>query len=293
MEKQFKASAIGSNADIQAGVDISKVVGGYFENPENTKGFCEVGIKPLEGQLPHEVRFVDFGGGDGFLASQVEMYLKNDGFVVDALVMDGNESYVEKAKQRGLATTICNLEECNIDGVNLATVRAVLHYNPPEKQLAIINNICRSLNEGGYFVHQVSSGSDANCKLRSAIVNIPELGRAGSGQYHWTSIDETLKIHNESGFSDTKLAGFAPGASWGPDEQWDRFNAKRSAAAKEAGDVVAVNEIEEVKKKYLEKANILIEDFLEKYGVEETGIEKLADGRYMVNYQYPIIVSKK
>ncbi len=293
MEKEFKASAIGSNADMQAGVDISKVVGGYFENPENTKGFCEVGIKPLESALPHEIRFVDFGGGDGFLASQVEVYLKAEGFVVDTLVIDGNQSYVEKAKQRGLATDTCNLEECGVERVTLATMRAVLHYNPPERQKAIIRNICRSLGEGGYFVHQVSSGSDVNCQLRSAIVNIPELGRAGSGQYHWTSINETLKIHNESGFSDTKLVGFAPGASWGPDEQWDRFNAKRSREAKEAGDTKTMTEIEEIQKRYLEKATALIEDYLEKYGADETGIERRSDGRYMVNYQYPIIVSKK
>lgn len=293
MDKPFEASAIGSKADIQAGVDISKVVGGYFENPANTKAFCDIGIKPIEGNLPHKIFLVDFGGGQGFLASRVEEYLAADGFEVSSLVADGNASYLDEAKKKGLAVVACNLEECAFENVNLATMRAVLHYNNPEKQLAIIKSIYGCLIDGGYFVHQASSGSEVNSRLRSEIVNIPALGRAGNGQYHWTSTSETLGLHQESGFAESVVFGFAPGAAWGPEEQWDRFNAKRTHEAREAGDTTVVAQIENTRAEYLAAAQTLIEDYLEKYGAEETGIEKLSDGRFMIHYEYPIIVSKK
>lgn len=293
MNKPFEASAIGSKADIQAGVDISKVVGGYFENPDNVKAFCEIGIRPIIEKLPPKVRYVDFGGGQGFLGLGVKEYLVAQGLTPEATVADGNTSYLGEAGKLGLTTVACNLEACAFEGVQLATMRAVLHYNSPEKQLAIVKNIQQCLAVDGYFVHQVSSGSDVNSRLRSDIVNIPALARAGSGQYHWTSIDETLKLHKACGFSESNVVGFAPGAAWGPEEQWDRFNAKRLRDAQATKDDALITEIEHARDEYLAAAQQLIEEYLAKYGAEETGVETLPDGRYMVHYQYPIIVSKK
>ncbi len=226
MLKKFRASAIGSRADIKAGVDISKVHGGYFSSPKNTKSLLRIGVAAIEKNVPKIVKYADFGGGQGLLARPVVDFLKTKGHTVRAVVADSNENYLAEAKKKGLAVALCNLESCPISDLDLLTMRAVIHYNTPPKQRKIIRNVFSSLKVGGYFVHQVSSGSVANCTLRAAIVNLPELGRGGAGKYHWTSVDEALQLHENAGFSDTYIAGYAPSASWGPEEQWERFNKK-------------------------------------------------------------------
>lgn len=289
----FQASAIGSRADMAAGVEISKVHGGYFSNPENTRQFCEIGLVPIQAHLPSSLLYIDAGGGEGFLCQSVLEYLQRVGYVVGAIVADGNQQYLDRAQARKLKTVLCNLEDGPFTGVDLITMRAVLHYNTPERQVAILRSMYQALKEGGYLVHQVSSGSDVNSKLRSAIVNIPELGRAGAGNYHWTSLNETIDLHTRAGFLSTELVGYAAPASWGPVEQWDRFNRKRFEDAQAREDVQAVAEIEQTRLIYLEKANGLIAEYERDFDQQETGIEQQHDGSYLIHYQYPIIVSRK
>lgn len=289
----FESKAIGSKADMAANVDISKVYGGYFANPENARLFCKIGLGNALSQLPRKITYLDFGGGQGLLAEPIKRYLEENGHTVRAVVADGNQAFLEKAATIGLETMLCNLEDARMRDTDLITMRAVLHYNPPDKQRQILKAAYEALKDGGYLVHQVSSGSDANSQLRSAIVNIPELGRAGAGSYHWTSIDETVELHKQAGFSTTEVAGFAPSNSWGPEEQWDRFNTKRLEEAHVKNDIGTISQIEAEKTNYLAKASRVIEDFIRRFGEQETGVEKLANGSYLIHYQYPIIVSKK
>lgn len=168
-------------------------------------------------------------------------------------------------------------------------MRAVLHYNVPEKQVLIIKNIFNSLKKGGYLVHQNSSGNKGNCELRSALVNIPELGRAGAGNYHWISEEEYLSLAKEAGFSETIQVGYAKANSWSPEEQWNRFNQNLTKRIQESGSVIGLEEIEKRKGTYLNKANKLIEEYTTKYGKEYLGIKQDLN----IEYSYPIIVSRR
>lgn len=291
MHKQFEASASGSKADIQSGVDISKVHGGYFSNLKNAQDFCDVGIAPIEKSLPVEMSYMDFGGGQGFLGRLVKEYLEGCGHTVTELIVDANPSYLDVASKTGLHTKMENLETGVFDAVDLITIRAVLHYNLPEAQLAILKNVRQSLREGGFFVHQLSAArSLANNELRSALVNIPSLGRDGSGSYNWISESDAMQLHLAAGFSNATVVGHASSGSWGPESQWTRFNENLEKAATTPEEIQTLLERKTL---YISQANAMIEEYVQRYGNEETGVEKLADGSYLVHYEYPIIVSKR
>lgn len=289
----MKISSIGTNADSEAKVDISKVHGGYFSDPKNTKIFNELGIAPLLKDLPDIVKYVDFGGGQGYLTTSVKQYIEGAGKKVDAIVADANQEYLNIAAKSGLATRLCNLEDADFSGLDLVTMRAVLHYNSPSNQLSILKNISKSLKDGGYLVHQNSSGNKENCALRSAIVNIPELGRVGTGNYHWVCEDEYIDSIKRVGFASTISAGYAPTNSWGPDEPWDRFNSEKMKTALANGDKGFLSSLESRKKIYLEKAYNLIQEYGDKYDREYVGINELPNGKIVIKYLYPITISRK
>ena len=289
----MQTNSIGTNADTKAGVDISKVHGGYFADPVNLKKFIELGIDPIINSFSKDINYVDFGGGQGHLASAVKKYLEDEGYMGNAIVADANDGYLLKAKERGLETKLCNLEDKNFSNLDLATMRAVLHYNTPTNQKLILESIFKSLKNGGYLVHQNSSGNKENCELRSALVNIQELGRAGAGNYHWVSEEEYLLLVREVGFSNTVTNGYAKANSWGPEEQWDRFNSEITRQAVEGNNKKALSDIEIRKKAYLAKAYKMIKEYSDKYGKEYLGIKDIDNGKLVIEYLYPIIVSKK
>jgi hypothetical protein len=285
--------SIGTNADKVANVDISKVHNGYFADEENINTFIRLGIAPIESNFPDKIKYVDFGGGQGHLAKGVKDYLEKQSFLVEEIVADANENYLDIAQKKGLKTSWCNLESCDFPGTDLITMRAVLHYNSPDNQISILKDVYNSLNSGGYFVHQNSSGNKENCELRSLIVNIQELGRAGAGNYHWVSEDEYIELLKKVGFTEIVHSGYAPENSWGPDQQWDRFNKEITDKALIDKNQATIDEIEDRKKKYLTKANQLISDYAEKYGAEYLGVKKEGDGKIVIEYQYPIIIARK
>lgn len=293
MDKPFIPSAVGSQADVSAGVNIEQVFGGYFGSQTNAEAFCKIGISPIEHNLPPDALYADFGGGQGMLAQSVRAYLEEKGHRTQTTVVDGNQGYLESAHQRGLQTLLCNLETFALGLQDLITMRAVLHYNKPQEQTTILRNIYNTLHTGGYFVHQVSSGSEENSRLRSSIVNLSSLGRAGHGDYHWTSVDETIALHRKAGFSETALGGYAPPCSWSPEEQWERFNGKSFTEAILGDDGVALEALRLRKTRYLSEARKVIEKYLREFGSEKTGIEKKTDGTFTLHYQYPIITSRK
>ncbi|MFA6432211.1 MAG: class I SAM-dependent methyltransferase [Candidatus Paceibacterota bacterium] len=130
----MKTDSIGTNADVAASVDISKVHGGYFADPKNIAMFVKLGIAPIARNIPKIVKYVDFGGGQGHLTIGVKTYLESMGFSVNAVVADANDKYLSLAKERGLQTKMCNLEDCDLPDLNLVTMRAVLHYNTTDNQ---------------------------------------------------------------------------------------------------------------------------------------------------------------
>jgi len=162
----MKTDSIGTNADVAAGVDISKVHGGYFADQKHVDEFVKIGIVPIIGNFQKLVRCADFGGGQGHLSKGVKDYLEHAGFKAEVLVADANEKYLNLANESGLDTRLCNLEDCNFSNLDLIIMRAVLHYNIPVNQRRILENIFKSLKPGGYLVHQNSSGNKENCELR-------------------------------------------------------------------------------------------------------------------------------
>ena len=284
---------IGTAADKKAHVDISAVHGGYFSNEINLKDFIDIGIKPIESKLPKSLLYGDFGGGQGHLTSFLRDYLVKNGFQVQAVVIDANDEYLKEASKKGLETKLCNLENVIVEGMDLISMRAVLHYNIPENQIRILQNIYTSLKTGGYLVHQNSSGSKENCELRSALVNIPELGRAGEGEYHWVSEDEHDSLLRKVGFMENVHAGYALENAWGPEEQWERFHGYEIQKRREEGDGSYLAQLEIKKETYLKKAYELIEKYSKKYGDEHLGIKRENVGKVMIQYKYPIVISKK
>lgn len=286
------SASIGTSADMRAGVQISKVHGGYFSNEKNAEAFCKVGIDKILKNLPKKLTLIDFGGGEGFLTNHVKKYLASKEYVVDAAVLDANIQYLEIAKSTGLKTIQSSIQDSKIQNADLIIARALIHYNSAEKQQEIFNKIFQSLKKGSYFVHQLSSGSKENCELRSNIVNIPSLGRAVNNfHYKWLSEKECLAMMKTAGFKENEVIGYAPANSWGPQEQWDRFNKKITDEAIASGNKILLKEIEQKKIIYLNEANDLIRVYLTKY--KNKDIKKIDDRTYLIEYTYPIIISRK
>ncbi|MBU0646043.1 class I SAM-dependent methyltransferase [Patescibacteria group bacterium] len=290
--KRVKKS-VGTQADLASKVDITKVHSSYFSKKLNLKCFVDVGLKPINRKLPQKINYVDFGGGPGVLAGYVSEWLVGHNHQVTTSVADANPVFLYEAKKRGLKTKLCNIHSCQFANLDLITMRAVLHYNQRGEQLGILKNAVQSLRMGGWFIHQVSSGTEINCRLRSEIVNLTELSRAGTGKYHWTSIKETLELHQNAGFLSVKLAGYASPAAWSPEEQWKRFNGQKLLEAKKQNNQRIIKNIEKRKRLYLAKANGLCAVYLKKYGKRDTGVERLSNGQYRIHYQYPIFVCQK
>ena len=278
----FIPKATGSQADVAAKVDVSTVHSGYFSKKENSDLFTEKGIRPILNNLPNSLKYVDFGGAHGHLASEVKYFLNQSGRSVNAMVIDGNERILSKARELGLSTLLGNLDEVQVCGLDLATMRAVLHYNSHEMQKQIMINIFNSLRTGGLLIHQYSSGNEENCRLRSAINNLPSLERGGNGDYRWITTAECSQLTASVGFKNCFITSSNPN-SWTVSEQWERFHKSSNLNADDLG---------KKRKIFFADASTLIEDFISSYGAVHLGVEKLP-GDYRIHYEYPIIVSRK
>jgi hypothetical protein len=291
--KKLQAS-VGTSADMAAGVKISQVYGGYFSDAKNAETFCEIGIKEILPNLPKKITLIDFGGGEGFLTKHVRDYLISKGYEVEASVLDANFQYIEIAKSEGLSVILSSIQDSNVKNTDLIIARAVIHYNPAEMQQSIFNKIFDALKNGGYFIHQLTSGSKENCKLRSDLVNIKSLHRAADDfKYKWISEKECIRMLKKAGFKENFVAGYAKANAWGPQEQWERFNKNRTDEAKLSGDKILLEKIEKEKEIYLTEANNLVKKYLAKYKNRDNDIKKIDEVTYLVEYPYPIIISRK
>lgn len=292
--ENFIPSSIGSRADLKADVNIAKVHGGYFSNIEVAQSFVNLGIQSIEKELPKDIKMADYGCGQGFLTKIVAAWLKSQGHNIDAFVIDANPKFLQTAQKEGLQTYQCNLENCDFKNADLLIMRAVNHYNSPEKQLEILKSAFKSLKTGGFLISQISSGSRENCELRSVIVNLKSLGRAAEGEnYHWTSVEEYSDFLKETGFKNISVAGYAPDCHWSPEEQWDRFHEKETKEAEAENKTRKINEINIRKKIFLDEAYSLIRKYVKKFGEETLGIYYSENDIANIKYKYPIIKSQK
>lgn len=292
--KKFIPSAVGTQSDLKADVNMAKVFGGYFSSLEVAQYFIEIGIKTIQKELPTDLRYADYGGGQGFLTKIIAEWLKTQGHNVDAFVVDGNAKFLQIAEKDGLKTIECNLESCDFREADLVTMRAVNHYNSPDKQIEILKNAAKSLKENGFLISQISSGSEKNCRLRSNIVNLKSLGRAGEDEkYYWTTIEEYNEFLKTADFVHIEVLGYAPDCSWSPEEQWDRFHEKETKEAEADNNVDKIEKINKRKKLFLKEAYLLIKNYVDMFGEEILGINFDESGKANIKYKYPIIKSQK
>lgn len=285
----------GSQKDKESRVDIGQVYGGVFSDPENISKFIKYGIETIKDQLPKDLNYVDFGGGQGLLAKSIKDYLEQNNYQVDLIVADANDEYLQKAKSIGLKIKLCNLETEVFPNTDLITMRSVLHYNSLNGQREILTRVYESLNPGGFFVNQFTTGTKLACEMRSEIINHPLLGRAKyDGQYKWITInDEYMEMMKSIGFTSNNLTGYGATISWGPLEQWDRYHGIFLKEAKEQGNTEEVSRLKENRDQYLEESKKIIAKYLSISTAEELGVHLLSDGNYKIDSIYPIIVSKK
>lgn len=296
-QEEFIPNAAGSQADLKSKVEIGKVHGGYFSNLENARQFCDVGIAPIEKELPHYVKYADFGGGDGFLAKNVAEYLALHGHETEALVTDNNENYLEIAKNSGLETILCGIEDCVLPNRNLVTMRSVLQYNSLKKTTGILKNTFNNLAGGGFLVNQLASSTTTEgCELRSRIFNLPSLGRVISGQeeqYYFMPPDEYTDLLNKTGFNKVTLGGHAPQISLTLEAIWGRTFGSREKESREKGDTADLGELEECREKFYQEAGALIKEYACLDTKDNIGVEQLSGGNSIIHYQYPIFISQK
>lgn len=294
MKKPFVAGSTGTSADLRAKVQISLVHNGYFSDPANMEAFVRVGIEPIEPRLPKKLTYIDVGGGEGDLTKTVVNYLQQKGHEVTAIVLDANENYLKKAKEKGLSIQLGNIQETKYCDIDLITMRAVIHYNEQPQQLTILKTIHDWLSPNGFLVHQLTSGNQENCALRSAIVNLSSLKRTSPGKlYHWTSEDEYQLITSQANFSETIRVGEAPPNAWGPEEQWERMHQHEEKLAKQKKNKEKMKKLREQKKQFLKEAYDLIHQYAKRHGYEKLGLESLPGKKITIHYTYPIYISHR
>lgn len=290
-EDIFKPDSFGVLADTKGKVDMSEVSKGIFGDIEKAIKFCDLGLGEYEDGMPHQVTFVDFGGGKGVLANSVKDWLEKHGHEVRAIVADANKDFLKRARDDfNLETVLCRLDDQKFSDLDLVTMRSVLQYNQKKVQEIIIKRIFDSLKNGGLFVNQIATGGDKNNKLRSQISSLSV--ESVKGEYYWVTFDEYREMLEKAGFKDIKIGGAVADAVWGPEDMWNRFNGNALKEAIDKNDTERVSYLENNRKLYLEKINKIIEDYL-KEGGEDLGIEKDEKGLYKIRNQFDVVTCRK
>ena len=182
------------------------------------------------------------------------------GFQVDPLVIDANEVYLQKAKQRNINIFTANLENFVGNKFNFIAMRSVNHYNDLPAQKIIINNAYHSLKKGGYLIAQILSSNATICRAVSKILNLPSLGRSSrEGQFYLTPTDKFIEILELNNFRHCELRGIVASYAWYPAISWKRFNDKIFEEAIKNSNLERILDIKERKAEFLTQANNIME----------------------------------
>lgn len=271
-------TAAGVRSDQSANVNIGEVFKGYFNSSEKVAAFCNLGIARFVGTLPARPRVADFGGGDGHLAAGISGFLAAHGKAPEIVVIDGNEHFLQRAREKGLGTIHGDITAIVVPDLDIAVSRAAFHYNSLAGQREILERVRESLALGGFFVNQISSGDQFNTALRNDISALPSLGRASKGSIHFLTPTEYIAMTRAAGFT-TELVGYAPSNSWTPEEMFDRFHPPTET-----------NEMERLaaRNRFLQECMQLIRGYKDTTPIE--GVT-LTEESAIVTYQYPVFVS--
>jgi SAM-dependent methyltransferase len=264
----------GTTKDLQNNVKMSQVLGGYFGDTKIAESFIEIGILPIQHELPKKIRIADFGGGEGLLLAIVRDYLIAQGFTVEAIVVDSNPEFIKECEKKNLQVELSDLRDCQLEGLDLVIMRAVLHYNALHNQVKILNAVKKSLAPSGKLVAQILTGSEINCQLRKEIISLTSLGEEIYNGYYISQHFEDLEhMLQDIGFDTVKKMGAAPCLRWSLENQWIRFNDPLINPKSSSPEIYQDNLM--MKKFYLfkEQVNTIIEDYTERYGRDQLNID--------------------
>jgi SAM-dependent methyltransferase len=264
----------GTKKDLQNNVNMSQVLGGYFGDTKIAESFIEIGILPIQHELPKKIRIADFGGGEGLLLAIVRDYLIAQGFTVEAIVVDSNPEFIKECEKKNLQVELSDLRDCQLEGLDLVIMRAVLHYNALHNQVKILNAVKKSLAPSGKLVAQILTGSEINCQLRKEIISLTSLGEDIYNGYYISQHFEDLEdLLQDIGFDTVKKMGAAPCLRWSLENQWIRFNGPLINPKSSSPEIYQDNLM--MKKFYLfkEQVNTIIEDYTEIYGRDQLNID--------------------
>jgi SAM-dependent methyltransferase len=264
----------GTTKDLQNNVKMSQVLGGYFGDTKIAESFIEIGILPIQHELPKKIRIADFGGGEGLLLAIVRDYLIAQGFTVEAIVVDSNPEFIKECEKKNLQVELSDLRDCQLEGLDLVIMRAVLHYNALHNQVKILNAVKKSLAPSGKLVAQILTGSEINCQLRKEIISLTSLGEEIYNGYYISQHFEDLEhMLQDIGFDTVKKMGAAPYLRWSLENQWIRFNGPLINPKSSSPEIYQDNLM--MKKIYLfkEQVNTIIEDYTERYGRDQLNID--------------------
>jgi len=279
----------GTLADLANHVNISQVLGGYFGDFQVAQSFVEVGIKPLLGSLPSNVKMVDVGGGDGLLASMVRDFLTDNGHHVEAFVIDSNPDFVSECAKRGLRGLECDIRDDPLKNFDLIIMRAVLHYNSHADQIEILKSLRKTLAPSGKLVAQILTGSAVNCKLKVDLISQKALGcDIHRGYYNCHSLDELTKMLSSIGFASVNLLGAAPDLKWTLEQQWVRFNGDINEEPRGGSGPFAHIPKTTLFELFRVGSLRIISDFIEKYGSEQVKVDSADSGNPIIRNDYQI-----
>jgi len=275
-------------SDLKADVKIGKVGNGYFSSEKNASIFFDYGLSDTVNKLPDNVRFADFGGGEGFLAYMIKKLLEQRGKKVIATVVDANYKYLEEAKTYALNTLSDDIASCSLQDQDFIIMRSVNHYNSLEEQYKILKNCHRSLKSNAFIISQILSGTEQDCKLMSALLNHPLLGRAQTpNQFHVTSKNAFTSMLQETGFTKIQIAGYAPSVNWGPHILWERYHKAEMDLAISNNDIHQAKEINAQKQLFLKDCVELITKHIKKY-TKETHFFQDNNANFLIDLLFPI-----
>ncbi len=183
----------------------------FFNDPAPAQRFAEEGILCLD--MPHGAswRYLDLGGGDGFLALRVSAALRERGVIPTTTVVDGNARSLLVAQRAGLRVRRVAIEALDAPGTDLFTMRLVNHYNGLSRFATMLARIHRNLASTGYFVSQIETGSRRMCLYRSLLARRLDRWTRRDDEHargescRWITSDRYLAMLGHAGFETVKV----------------------------------------------------------------------------------------
>lgn len=200
----FQPTAAGTVRDLRERTNLAQAIA-FFGSRTEAQTFVDICLSRVLPALSETVQYVDFGGGQGVVANAMRDALSAAGRSPDVTVVDSNPRYLEDARALGLKTHLVNIEDCALDGMDLASMRLVNHYCAYDQQAAMLHSIHRALRRDGVFFSQIETGSEAICRLQTRISNA--LSREDRAGYYWPTLDEYVALLEDAGFAEIAVIG--------------------------------------------------------------------------------------